>query len=114
MQKHWRGGVTRRTYKGVDELKLQEKTGGYLYIHLWKQGKQKPMRVSRLVMMAFDPVTNPDELQVNHINHDRQDNRLVNLEWSTQSENMKAAYANGRPCPFTREAREARRQRDES
>ena len=52
-------------------------------------------RVHRLVAEAFLP--NPLMMPVvNHLNHDRADNRASNLEWTTQAQNLKHADAAGR------------------
>ena len=50
--------------------------------------------VHRLVAEAFIP--NPDNLpEVNHIDSNRANNHVSNLEWVTHSDNMKHAYAKG-------------------
>ena len=66
-------------------LKLT-KCRGYEYAHLHKNGKSSYPRVHRLVAEAFIP--NPgNKPQVNHINGNCYDNRPLNLEWCTCSEN---------------------------
>lgn len=39
-------------------------------------------------MIAFKPCDNMYELEVNHIDYDRTNNRLDNLEWLTHTENV--------------------------
>lgn len=41
----------------------------------------------RLVLLAFRPVKNSRELEVNHIDGNKINNCLENLEWCTSSEN---------------------------
>ena len=59
---------------------------GYLRVCLCNGGKQYNRTVHRLVAVAF--LDNPDNLPaVNHINEDKLDNRVENLEWCTVKEN---------------------------
>ena len=52
------------------------------------------MRVHRMVALAF--IDNPDNKPyVNHINGNRSDNNVENLEWVTSSENAIHAHKNG-------------------
>lgn len=85
--------------KKYDVLKPQiSKRNGYVYQMLYKNGKEKLLRVHRLVAMAFLP--NPNNLpQVNHKDGNKQNNSVYNLEWCEQSDNMKHAYKNGLQIP---------------
>lgn len=71
---------------------------GYLKVTLMNiiNGNKKTSRktVHRLVAESFLGGPHPD-LQVNHKNGVKDDNRVVNLEWCTGSENVKHAYATG-------------------
>lgn len=51
--------------------------------------------IHRLVLIAFNPIKGYEDLQVNHINGNKLDNSLVNLEWCTSSENVKHAFRTG-------------------
>ena len=61
---------------------------GYLAIIMWNGDERKGQTVHRLVMEAHGPPP-PTEAHdtVNHIDRDKQNNRLENLEWVTKLEN---------------------------
>ena len=74
-------------------MKPRKNEKGYLHIGLTKNGKQKCMRVHRLVAQAFIP--NPENKpQVNHIDFDRENNCVSNLEWVTNQENTQYSVCN--------------------
>lgn len=60
---------------------------GYCCVILYKNKKHKRFRIHRIVAAAFIP--NPKNKPfVNHINGNPFDNRKLNLEWTTQKENI--------------------------
>lgn len=77
-------------------LKPQADKDGYLCVKLHKHHTQlKNVKVHRLVANAF--IENIDhKTSVNHINCDKSDNRVENLEWATDTEQMAHASMMGR------------------
>lgn len=55
-------------------------------------GKTRTYKVHRLVADAFVPGRTEERNQVNHIDGNPENNVYSNLEWVTQSENLKHAY----------------------
>lgn len=60
---------------------------GYLGIRLWRDGRYTHFRVSRLVLLAFVGPC-PDGCVAAHNNGVNDDNRLENLRWATQADNV--------------------------
>ena len=78
------GTETSRKYQSCI-LRPSENIDGYLYVALKANGNQTNKTIHRLIAQAFIP--NPEgKPTVNHINHDRKDNRIENLEWATYDE----------------------------
>lgn len=80
-----RNKQTKNLHQGTDKGK-----NGYIVVSILN----KPYRVHRLVMEAFEPVENSDILSVDHINGIRSDNRLENLRWMDLDENINAMISN--------------------
>lgn len=60
----------------------------YLNICLWHKNKGKTFFVHKLVLNAFKPKES-DDLECNHLNEIRTDNRIENLEWISHMDNLK-------------------------
>ena len=73
--------------------------GGYSYVTLCDDEGHHQKAIHRLVAKAFIP--NPqDRPQINHLDGDKSNNRVDNLEWCSGSENMKHAYRTGLQKPI--------------
>lgn len=74
--------------RNIDTGKVlkQEDNRGYLRVILYVNGKKTHKKIHRLVAEAFIP--NPDNKpQVNHIDENKKNNSVGNLEWATAKEN---------------------------
>ena len=75
-------------------LKPQKAVNGYMRATLCNEKYYKHFKIHRLVAEHYIP--NPENKpQVNHINGDKTDNRVDNLEFCTHEENIKHAIKNG-------------------
>lgn len=72
--------------RNSQNLVKRKHTGGYVQFVLSIKGKQQYLFAHRLVAMHF--IDNPNKLpQVNHIDEDKKNNFVENLEWCTSEYN---------------------------
>lgn len=64
-------------------------------VSLWKNGVSKDWLVARLVAITFLGYPNEYANTVNHINGNRLDNRIENLEWLSIGDNVRHAFNTG-------------------
>ena len=84
--------------------RIINKHGKMLALHIDRNGystyylsiKNKPVFVQlhRLVLENFNPISNMNNLFVNHKDGNKSNNNLENLEWVTRSENTKHSFKN--------------------
>lgn len=82
-------GIVLLNGKAQPQSKTQK---GYRIVYLKDtNNKTKNVRVSRLVMMTFKPCKNMHLLECNHLDGNKDNNNLNNLEWTTTKENVRHA-----------------------
>ena len=109
------------TVKGSTMLKLQTDGVGYKHARLYPEDarfgyypngrgiRPKLEKIHRLVLKTFNPTANPD-LECDHINADKTDNRLENLEWVSRQVNIQRSWDLGlRKDTHTKIARKNRK-----
>lgn len=91
-----KGDVISHKFGRITKLKPVKCTHtGYLLVTLVKAGNiRKNKRIHRLLMEAYVP--NPkNKAHVNHIDGNKLNNNLVNLEWATSKENSQHSVNTG-------------------
>lgn len=98
----WRGSYKINSRAQVLSLKrnkllgIHQNANGYNYVNLNRNNKGHMLSVHRLMALTF--LVNDDPINkkwVNHINGNKHDNKLTNLEWITPSENKRHAFNTG-------------------
>ena len=100
------GRVISTTKNRTKELKPQQDAIGYLHFRLYpdepifgfydnNRGKKPRLfKAHRLVLETFSP-TLDTTLECNHVDGNKHNNHISNLEWLTKSQNMKHSYETG-------------------
>lgn len=82
----FKDGRTRKFYGKILEANTVNNSG-YATISLHENGKSKTILIHRIVAEAF--IDNPLECkEINHIDQDKLNNSVDNLEWCTHKENV--------------------------
>lgn len=68
-------------------LKLHDNGTGYLVATLYKDGKHKQRLIHRCVACTFIPNDDETKTEVNHIDENKYNNSIENLEWTTRLQN---------------------------
>lgn len=78
----------------IKELKPSDNGSGYKIVGLCKNGKRTNHYIHRLVCQMFNP--NPHNFdEVNHIDHNKNNNIFTNLEFCSRSYNVKYSFDQG-------------------
>jgi len=87
------GNIRSLNYRGTGKKRLlgQWENFGYKITHLSRDGRTITIGVHRLVALAF--IDNPNQkAEINHLDGDKKNNIVDNLEWVTRGENQKHKY----------------------
>ena len=94
--KQWNNGVLVETTYSGKVLKPRKNKAGYLYVNLYYNGSRKTFTVHKLVGHTFlDAPLNDRYNVINHLDGNKVNNRLKNLELTTAKGNIRHAIDNG-------------------
>lgn len=75
--------------KNKKDLKVRTTGNQYLAVKCYKHDKY--VLAHRLVMLTWKPISNAENMTVDHLDHNKRNNKLSNLEWVTAEENKRRA-----------------------
>ena len=77
-------------------LAPRKHNAGYVRVTLSRNGKRKDAYIHRLMCEAFFGTPNDGRNYVNHLDENPAHNQITNLEWTTNSDNIKYSWARHR------------------
>ena len=98
-------GHIKDEHKQPVPIKLNQK--GYVVVRT-RNGYQM---VHRLVMKTWMPTEDMDNLTVDHLDHNKRNNSIDNLEWVTESENKRRAREDHLPSAIKKAKKEEQKQK---
>jgi len=88
--------------RNKSKASLAPKIGNDGYMRIYVGGSRpRYMTLHRLVMLTWKPTPEAEMLTIDHLNHNKRDNSLDNLEWVTTEENHKRAALDKVNCGVT-------------
>lgn len=96
VKRFYQNGKTRILKQSIDRC-------GYKHLELCKDGKEKFFNVHRVIAKVFIP-NEEDKPCVNHLDGNKLNNNVSNLQWCTHSENTQHAYNTGLKTPVRGES----------
>lgn len=84
--------------KSERDVKPSSKHHGYQKVKLRANGQEKSASLARMVALAFIP-TEDTSMDVDHIDNNKLNNHVSNLQWLTRSENVAKSWQQGRVHP---------------
>lgn len=83
-------------WRGWHKMSQHTNKAGYKELYLYTTESRKCFKVHRLIMTTFCPIDKDiSNLQINHIDGNKANNNINNLEWCTRSENLLHAFKTG-------------------
>ena len=73
------------------EISTHKHTNGYFYATLYHNGKKKTLAVHQLVAACFLPKLRNTDV-INHIDRNKENNNVSNLEWVSYNDNYKTGW----------------------
>lgn len=81
--------IRRGSFVAGRKKRLSRHVTGYQYVSLTaRDGSEKKHYIQRLVMMSFEPIDSAEHLDVNHVDGNKLNNSIGNLEWLSHRDNI--------------------------